>query len=130
MNNFLAITYAFMIGFCPIDQIGTKGTLESYENTTHTQFELGIDLFNSVHIYGGEETFQSAHDSLFNWYPYTQSYWIGAEYHKTFNDKFSLKAGISHKCQHPVDTWEEHASTFNCSRTEIYLGVSGKINIF
>jgi hypothetical protein len=130
MNNFLAVTYAFMLGFCPVDQIGTNETFESYENASHTQFELGVDLFNAVHIYGGEETFQRAKGSLFNWYPYTQSYWIGAEYHKTFNEKFSLTAGVNHKCQHPVDTWEEHASTFNGSRTEIYLKVSGKIEIF
>lgn len=130
MNNFLAITYAFMLGFCPVDQFGTNKSVESYENTTHTQFELGIDLFNSVHLYGGEETFQSAHSSLFNWYPYTQSYWVGAEYHKTFNEKFSLIAGMNHRCQHPVDTWTEQVSTFNSSRTEIYIKLSGKVDIF
>ena len=130
MNNFLAITYAFMLGFCPYDNVGTNETLESFKDATHVQFELGVDILDCVKLYTGEETLQVMDESLFNWKPYTQTYFLGAEFHKDFNEKLTLNAGIKHNCQHPCNSWGEQKSTFNCARTEIYIGVSGKINIF
>lgn len=130
MNNFLAITYAFMLGFCPYDQVGVKENSEHFYNATHVQFELGIDILECVKVYAGEETLQTMHDSLFNWTPYTQNYFVGAEFHKDFGEKLTLKAGVKHSCQHPCEAWREQKSTFNSARTEIYIGVSGKINIF
>ena len=130
MNNFLAITYAFMLGFCPIDSAGTNGTVEYFNNATHVQFELGVDILDCVKLYAGEETLQTMHNSLFSWNPYTQSYFVGMEYRKNFGEAFSLCTGIKHNCQHPCESWGKQNSTFNCSRTEIYLGVSGKTYVF
>lgn len=130
MNNFLAITYAFMLGFCPYDEVGTNGNIERFDNATHVQFELGIDILDCVKLYAGEETLQIMADSLFNWIPYTQNYFVGAEFHKDFSEKLNLRAGIRHSCQHPCESWGKQKSTFNCARTEIYIGVSGKVNIF
>ena len=129
MNNFLAITYAFMLGFCPYDEVGINETVEHFDNPTHVQFELGINVLDCVKLYAGEETLQVA-DSLFNWIPYTQSYFVGVEYHKDFSEKLALSAGVRHNCQHPCKAWDKQNSTFNSARTEIYLGVSGKVNIF
>jgi hypothetical protein len=135
MNNLLAITYAFMLGFCPIDGVAIDNVdigrhIENVYNSTHVQFELGAELFDTVRLYAGEETLQVAYDSLFNWFPYTQSYWVGLEYYKDFNDKLSLKIGVSHKCQHPLKVFDIQYSIVNFGRTEIYLEVSGKVNIF
>lgn len=128
--NFLAITYAFMLGFCPIDSFGTDGTVECFNDTTHVQFELGVDVLDCVKIYAGEETFQTMNGSLFSWCPYTQSYFVGMEYHKDFGENLALSTGIRHDCQHPCDAWGKQKSTFNSAKTELYLGVSGKIKIF
>ena len=130
MNNILAITYAFLLGFCPYDEVGVERNLECFDNTTHVQFELGVYIIDCVKFYAGEETLQTMADNLFDWFPYTQSYFVGMEYHKDFGEKLSLKAGVRHNCQHPCEAWGEQNSTFNSARTEIYLGVSGKINIF
>lgn len=130
MNSLLAITYAFMLGFCPIDSVGTNGTVECFNDATHVQFELGVDIFDCVKLYAGEETLQTPCGSLFNWFPYTQSYFVSAEFHKDFSEKLNLSLGIRHNCQHPCEAWEEQKSTFNCARTEIYLKFSGKVNIF
>ena len=130
MNNFLAISYAFMLGFCPYDEVGINETIERFDNATHVQFELGVDLLDCVKFYAGEETLQTMEGSLFNWYPYTQSYFVGMEYHKDFGEKLALRAGIKHNCQHPCEVWGLQKSTFNSARTELYLGFSGKVNIF
>lgn len=130
MNNFLAITYAFMLGFCPYDNTGVNKNRELFENATHVQFELGVEVLDCVKFYAGEETLQITDGSLFNWFPYTQSYFVGMEYYKDFSEKLNLTAGIKHNCQHPCESWGRQNSTFNCSRTEIYIGVSGEVNIF
>lgn len=130
MNNFLAITYAFMLGFCPYDDVGTNETVECFKNATHVQFELGIDAFECVKVYAGEETFQTMNENLFSWFPYTQSYFVGMEFHKELGEKLSIAGGVKHNCQHPLNSWSKQHSTFNSSRTELYLKVSGKINIF
>jgi hypothetical protein len=133
MNNFLAITYAFMLGFCPVDSVAIDSVdirqVDNVYNSTHVQFELGAELFDSVRFYAGEETLQVAYDSLFNWFPYTQSYWIGLEYYKDFSDKLSFKAGVSHKCQHPLKVFDIKYSVLNMARTEIYMSISGRIGI-
>lgn len=130
MNNFLAITYAFMLGFCPYDEVGTNGNIEHFDNATHVQFELGVDILDRVKVYAGEETFQIVKSNIFDWFPYTQSYFVGAEFHKDFSEKLNLRAGVRHNCQHPCEAWGKQKSTFNCARTEIYVGISGKVNIF
>lgn len=130
MNTFLAITYSFLLGFCPAEDIGMGNNIEYYDNATHVRFELGLDLFDMVRVYTGEETLQIAEPNIFRWMPYTQAYIIGAEYHKEFDEKLSLKAGVSHRCQHPMNAWGVQKSNFNCARTEIYVKVSGKLDIF
>lgn len=128
--NFLAITYAFMLGFCPHEEVGVNKTMERFVNATHVQFELGVDILDRVKLYAGEETLQIPNDSIFNWCPYTQNYFAGIEYHKDFGEKLALRAGIKHNCQHPCDAWGKQKSTFNSARTEVYVGVSGIVNIF
>lgn len=136
MNGFLAITYAFMLAYCPCYNVGTG--YESYtgcademnSNLTYASFQLGIKLFNCLDIYAGEETYQKKDGTIFNWKPLTQAYLIGAEYTKEINEKFILKTGIRHACQHPVDSWGEQESVYNMAYTKIYVAVEGKIDIF
>lgn len=130
MNTILAITYTFLLSFCPLDNYGLGDGRDNHTNATHVQFELGLDIFDTVRVYTGEETFQVKANNLFNWSPYIQSYFIGAEYHKDFNEKFCLSAGVYHKCQHPISCWGEQESVFNSVRTEIYVNASGKLDIF
>ena len=130
MNNILAITYAFMLAVCPDYNTGLKGKHEVIDDSTHVQFQLGLELYDSVHIYAGEETYQKEYDGLFSWFPYTQAYWIGAEYEKEFNEALTLKAGIYHRCQHPLNCWKKQKSTFNSAETSIYLCAEGKIKVF
>lgn len=130
MNGFLAITYAFMLSCCPAHDMGVNKSWEHYENPTHASFQLGLDLFDCVEVYTGEETFQVMNNGILNWCPYSQSYWLGLEYHKSFSDSLNLKVGVSHKCQHPVDAWQEQRSNYNFDITELYIGVEGKFNVF
>ena len=119
-----------MLSFCPYDAVGFNETFECFDNATHVQFELGVDILDRVKLYAGEETFQVKDGNITNWFPYSQSYWLGAEYHKDFDEKLTLKAGVRHNCQHPCEAWGEQKSTFNSARTELYVGFSGKVNIF
>lgn len=130
MNSFLAITYAFMLAYCPSHNIGLGKGYEYHKNPTHVSFQLGLDLFDCVHAYAGEETFQVMDNSLLNWFPYSQSYWVGLEYHKSFSDALNLKVGVSHKCQHPIEVGGKHISDYNVAITELYIGVEGKFDIF
>lgn len=131
MNNFLAITYAFMLAYSPSHNIGMGAkNAEYYEHETHVVMEVGLELFNCVNLYAGEETYQVPEQNIFNWCPYTQSYWLGAEYEARFNEKLNLKAGIRHKCQHPVECWQVQKSKYDNAYTELYVSVQGKVNLF
>lgn len=133
MNSFLALTYAFMLSYCPIHEVGLNDALECHQEPTHVSLELGLDLFDCVHVYTGEETFQVMYDGLFCWCPYSQSYWVGLEYHKDFSDALNLKVGVTHKCQHPLNAWSqktEKISDYNFAITELYIGVEGKFDLF
>ena len=130
MNSFLAITYAFMLSYCPYHSIGMNEVQEYYDSPTHATIEIGLDLFECVNVFAGEETFQVVHDSLLNWCPYSQSYWVGLEYHKSFSDALNLKVGVSHKCQHPLYAWSKKKSNYDFAITELYIGVEGKFDIF
>lgn len=129
MNGFLAITYAFMLAYCPYHDISVDGYTEFRNNPTHASFEIGLELFDCVNVYTGAETYQFA-CKLTDWQPYTQSYWIGAEYNKTFGEKFNLSVGYKHKCQHPVECWKIQPSTYNYCCSELYVGIEGKVDIF
>lgn len=130
MNTFLAITYSFLLSFCPYDEVGFGTTSIQQDNATRAEFELGLDLFNMVHLYTGEGTMQVADPNIFDWFPYTQTYYLGAEYHHEFDEKLCISAGVNHRCQHPLNAWGEQKSNFNSARTEIYVKVSGKLDIF
>lgn len=130
MNNILAITYAFMLAYCPMQQFGMGKTVEDFNEPTHAVYQLGLDFFDCVSLIGGEETYQVADGGWDNWQPYTQSYWLKLEYHKTFNEKLTFRTGFKHKCQHSVECWGEQLSNFNYSCSEIYMGIEGKIDLF
>ena len=130
MNSLLAITYAFMLSYCPVHAVGMNDVWERHQDPTHVSFQLGLDLFDCVNVYAGEDTFQVINDSVLSWRPYSQSYWVGLEYHKSFSDSLNLKVGVSHKCQHPLYTWRGKISDYNLAITELYIGVEGKFDIF
>ena len=130
MNSLLAITYAFFISYCPYHIIGMDKNIEDYRSPTHAEFELGTTLFDCVNIFAGEETFQVCDNSVLSWSPYSQSYWFGVEYEKSFNDKLVVNAGVKHKCQHPVSCYNRQPSNYNNAITELYIKLSGKIQLF
>jgi len=131
MSNFLAITYAFMLAYCPYYNMSMgKEAWEDKSDATHVEFQLGLDICGCVNLYAGEETYQVSKEGLTSWQPFTQSYWLGAEYHKDFNDKLMLKAGVRHICQHPVSCWSVQLSKYNKATTELYLGIEGRFDIF
>ena len=131
MDSILAITYSFLLSFMPYHTLSLDMVQgEYYKNSTHVQFELGLDVKDMFRFYGGEETYQLPYPTIFSNYPYTQTYWIGAEFHKEFNDGFNLKFGVNHKCKHPLNCWNEQLSNSNEAYTEIYIDISGKIKVF
>lgn len=130
MNSFLAITYAFMLSYCPYHNIGLNKVQEYHQDPTHASFQLGIDLFDCVNVYAGEDTFQVMNGNVLSWKPYSQSYWLGLEYHKSFSDALNLSVGVTHKCQHSLDAWGEKISGYDFAITELYIGVEGKFDIF
>lgn len=129
MNTLLALTYCFMLACTPYENIGLGETQESYEKATHVQYELGLDIAEHFHLYTGEETKQVPVGSLFNWRPYTQAYYVGAEAHYDFSEALKLKAGVVHRCEHPTASWGEKLSSYDRAYTEFYLNVSGKIKL-
>ena len=129
MNSILAITYAFFLSYVPLHNIGfNECDIETYKNATHVEFSLGLDIKNVFHIYCGEETYQIP-ATFFSYCPYRQSYLIGAEVHYEFNDEFKIKSGIKHKCTHPLNCWDNQFSKNNEANTEIYINISGKLDI-
>lgn len=130
MNSLLAITYAFILSCCPFYSTGMEGIKEEHIDSTRAYFQIGIELFDSLDLYAGEDTYQVQNGDITNWKPFTQSYWLGVEYHKTFCDELGIKAGLRHKCRHPVTIWEEQTSSLNSAVTELYIGIEGKVSIF
>lgn len=130
MNGFLAITYAFMLAYCPYYNVAIGQTEEKYNNPTYASIQIGVELFDCVNLYASEETYQVSNIGIVSWLPYTQSYWVGIEYHKKFNDKLTLKTGYKHMCQHPTNCWETQLSNYNISYSQLYVGIEGKVDIF
>ena len=130
MNSLLAITYAFFISYCPYHAIGMGKNADYYRSPTHVEFELGATLFDCVNVYAGEETFQVSDGTILSWLPYSQSYWLGLEYEKSFNDVLIVNAGVKHKCQHPMNCADRQLSNYNSAVTELYIKLSGKIPLF
>lgn len=130
MNGFLAITYAFMLSFCPYQEMEIGHEFEHFDKSTHTEITIGLELFNCVNLFAGEGTYQVSNVGITSWRPYTQKYIVGVEYHKTFNDKLKLKVGYKHECHHPVEEWKIQLSTYNYCCSELYVGIEGKIDIF
>lgn len=129
MNTILALTYSFMLGFMPFDEFtSTRGTVDMY-NATHVSYELGMDIFECVHLFTGEETWQTAESSI-NWCPYRQKYFLGAEYHKEFNEALNLKIGIRHDCAHPIAPWNKSYISSDMSATEMYVKIEGRFDLW
>lgn len=130
MPSFLAITYAFFLSYMPYHEFSTvQNKMQEYNNATQVGYELGADLFDCVHLYTGEETKQYPRN-IVSWCPYTQEYYLGAEYHKIFNEQLGIKAGVQHRCAHPVVSWRRKPNDYNSSVTSIYLSVEGRIPVF
>ena len=130
MNNILAITYAFVLAYCPYHNMEVGNVKEKHSNATYVSVQLGIELFECVSFYATEETFQVSNEGIVNWNPYSQSYWVGVEYHKKFNNKLIVKTGYKHMCQHPLNDWKTQLSNYNISYSQLYIGIEGKIDIF
>lgn len=130
MPSFLAITYAFFLAYMPQHNFSTEQTkMQQYNNATQVGYEIGADLFDCVRLYTGEETKQYP-INITNWCPYTQEYYLGAEYHKMFNEQLGIKMGVHHRCAHPVFSWNSEANAYNSSITSIYLSIEGRIPVF
>lgn len=128
--SFLAITYAFFLSYMPYYEYSVEqNNVQRYTNATQVGYEIGIDLFDCVRIYTGEETKQYPLN-IVSWCPYTQEYCLGIEYHKVFNEQLGIKLGLQHKCEHPVVSWTREVNEYNSAVTSIYLGVEGRVPIF
>lgn len=130
MNTFLALTYSFMLAFSPRDSIGYGEASEVCNNSSHVKYELGLEVKDIFHVYTGEETWQVKDGSVFNWFPYQQTYYVGVEGYKEFSKSCKLTAGIKHTCIHPVTCWEEQKSFLNRSNTEYYISMQGTLPLF
>ena len=130
MPSFLAITYAFFLSYMPCHEFSIeRNKMQRYTNATQVGYEIGIDLFDCVHLYTGEETKQYP-INIASWWPYTQGYYLGVEYHKIFNEQLGIKVGLQHRCDHPVTCWGEEENNYNAAVTSIYLSVEGRIPVF
>lgn len=130
MNSLLAITYAFMLSYCPYHEMAVGEMYERYDNPTHTSFQIGLELFDYVNLFAGEETYQKMKDSVYRWKPYSQSYWVGAEYYQEFGEEMKLTVGYKHLCQHPVESWGKQSSNYNFAYSQLHIGIEGKLNVF
>lgn len=130
-STILALTYAFTLSFVPLHHVGTgvKGSTEHYYNATYANYELGLEALDMFAIYTGESTRQIPCETMFAWQPYNQTYYLGAEIHKEFNQGLFVALGVKHLCSHPIDCWTDQPSSHNESYTEIYLGLSGKLDL-
>ena len=127
MNTLLALTYSFLLATMPSDNVGLKGEREAHRNATQVTYELGLKIADTVHLYTGEETKQTMAEGIFNWLPYQQTYYLGAEYCHSFSQRFELKAGVKHECSHPANCWDVQESTFDSAYTQWYIKLSGEI---
>lgn len=130
-NSILALTYAFTLSFVPLHHVGTgvKENTETYYNATYVNYELGLEALDMFAIYTGESTRQTPGRTIFTWQPYNQTYYLGAEVHKEFNQGLFVALGIKHLCSHPVNCWRNQPSGYNEAYTEVYIGVNGKLDL-
>lgn len=129
MRTFLAIVYMFSASFLPMDEYGLKGQKQIVYDSTQVNFELGLEIFDLITIYGGESTKQIKEKDL-NFNPYYQNYYCGLDAHYTFNDALKLSAGLYRCCSHPLYTWNNNSGYFDEAQFKIYLQAEGKIKIF
>lgn len=129
MNTILAVTYAFFLSYMPYDNFATTKGVQYITDPTHVGYELGLDIFDCVQLYTGEETWQIV-ESTTCWRPYRQSYYLGAEFHKKFSDSVELNVGIKHLCSHPVTSWERTQDIDEQAYTKMYIGVKGRFDIW
>lgn len=130
-SSILALTYAFTLSFIPLHNVGTgvKESTEEYCNATYVNYELGLEALDMFALYTGESTRQVPNSSIASWKPYNQTYYLGAEVHKEFNEGLFVALGVKHLCSHPVNSWNKQLSSYNESYTEIYISVSGKLDL-
>lgn len=129
VNSLLAITYSFTLGYLPSHDTTQLTGYKKHYNGTEVQFELGADLLDHFLVYAGEQTYQTPDKSLFDWEPYQQTYYLGAEFHWEFEEKLNLKLGVKHSCTHPIDCWSKNNESRNEALTELYFGISGRIKL-
>lgn len=128
--SFLAITYSFFLSYMPYHNYSVdQNKVQRYTNATRVGYELGADLFDCVHFYTGENTNQYP-VKFTSWCPYTQEYYLGMEYHKTFKEQLGIKIGIQHRCIHPVVSWGGASNDYNSGVTSVYLNVEGRLPVF
>lgn len=86
-KSILAITYSFILSWSPrVDVVSPSDValfnlngvnLNLYDNSTFASFQLGVDFIDHISLYCGESSNQAPANSLFNWQPYQQTYWVG-----------------------------------------------------
>lgn len=128
MNSIFAIVYAFGLSYMPINQVGLNKRIESFHNSTKVEFMLGLEVLDMFTLYGGEQTTQQMDNSLFNWLPINQMYFVGLQFHKQFNNTI-FTVDIKRTCSHPVKSWDKPSSSYNTASFEINLSVKGKFNL-
>ena len=143
MNTWLVISWIFMAGWLPHQDIGMckewsydKAILEQHYNATKIEFDINACLWDHWDIYGGVENFQTFDGfgkSGMVFCPYSIKYTIGTEVYLLPKSSKSLNVSVyaKHECQHPVNTWagsSNENSIYNLSYTDIGIKVQGKIS--
>ena len=128
--SFLAITYSFFLSYMPYYNYAVdQNKVQRHTNSTRVGYDLRADLFDCVHLYTGENANQYP-VKFTSWCPYTQEYYLGAEYPKTFKKQLGITVGVQHRCIHPVVSWGVTSNEYNSGVTSAYLSVEGRIPVF
>ena len=130
MPSFLAITYSFFLSYMPYHHYAVdQNKIQRYTNATRVGYEIGADLFDCVHLYTGGNTNQYP-VKFTSLCPYTQEYYLGMEYHKTFKEQLGIEVGIQHRCIPPVISWGKASNDYNSTVTSRYVSVEGRLPVF
>lgn len=129
MKSLLALVYLFSASWIPFSDYGMKDFTVSYKDTTSVNFELGLELYDFVKVYGGEKTYQSKEKDL-SFSVYEQQYYCGIDCHYAFSESMKLSAGLYRQCTHPLNAWDEPYGCNDSASLDVYIQLEGKIKLF
>lgn len=124
MNNILVFLFIFKLGFLPDNAFVHDNNRITFNDSFHAEFGIELLILNHIFINAQMENYFKLKIGELSFSPYRDIYNIslGLRF-----DNFEI--GVKHFCVHPV-VGSVIIDELKGSVTEIYIQLTGKVNLF